>query len=126
MLNVFVSLFFTFGCFPVTQELPRDMRTALKKSLRLHVIFNRTGSLCIDGKRNFTGQTGLSKRCCPALAIQYAGSFRFLFRNNELVLLGKDGKPVADNGARPVPEHMSSSILLMGLNGDILDENEDF
>jgi outer membrane lipoprotein-sorting protein len=127
MLNILVSLFFSLpAVFPVTQELSTDMRTALKEVTTLTCDFQQEREVSVLTEKGISrGRLVYQKDVGLLWQYNMPDHSGFLFRNNELVLFGKDGKPVADNGAGGLFRNIGN-ILLMGLNGDILDENEDF
>ncbi|MFA5302104.1 MAG: outer membrane lipoprotein carrier protein LolA [Bacteroidales bacterium] len=127
MLNMFISFLFCLSAiFPGTQDFPPDMRTALKEVNTLTCDFQQEREVSVLTERGISRGT-LVYRKDVALLWQYNMPDRsgFLIRNNELVLLGRDGKPVDDNGTGGLFRQIGN-IVLMGLNGEILEENEDF
>ncbi len=127
MLNVLISLLLCLPAFfPGTQDFPPDMRSALKEVNTLTCDFQQEREVSVLTDKGISRGSLVYKKDV-ALLWQYNMPDRsgFLIRNNELVLLGRDGKPVNDNGAGGLFRQIGN-IVLMGLNGEILEENEDF
>ena len=127
MFNILIALIFSLpAAFPVSQELPPDMRAALKEVSTLTCDFQQEREVSVLTEKGISrGRLVYQKDVALLWQYNMPDHSGFIFRNNELVLLGKDGKPVADNGAGGLFRHIGN-IILMGLNGDILDENDDF
>ncbi|HOO42600.1 MAG TPA: outer membrane lipoprotein carrier protein LolA [Bacteroidales bacterium] len=102
------------------------MRNALKEVRTLTCDFQQEREVSVLTEKGISRGTLVYQKDV-ALLWQYNMPDRsgFLVRNNEWILLGRDGEPVNDNGAGGLFRQIGN-IVLMGLNGDILDENEDF
>ena len=127
MLNLLVSLLICFpSSFSGTQDFPPDMRNVLQAVHTLTCDFQQEREVSVLTEKGISrGRLVYQKDVALLWQYNMPDHSGFIFRNNELVLLGKDGKPVADNGAGGLFRHIGN-IILMGLNGDILDENDDF
>ncbi len=127
MLNLLVSLLICFpSSFSGTQDFPPDMRNVLQAVHTLTCDFQQEREVSVLTEKGISrGRLVYQKDVALLWQYNMPDHSGFLIRNNDLILLGKDGNPVNDNGAGGLFRQIGK-IVLMGLNGEILQDNEDF